>query len=132
MKRKILITLILFVSLCTGKLIAQTPKLEARQIKPIQVKAEVIALLENTNNLAVLRILEVDSNHYMLRKDDEVLTTFMFSTGPTDGDPRLPGVKKGSIIQVEMAGENNEATGQIDYTAFRYSIVSPVKDKKKP
>ena len=94
MKNTIRIVLLFIIFLGVHFVNAQQ-KPHAILIKPVRAKVEVIGVLEGNNHLAVLRIMEVDSNAYLLEKNSEVLASFYFTTKPTQGEPKLPGVKNG-------------------------------------
>lgn len=93
------------------------------RIKPVNVTASVVGVLNDDSPLAVIYVMKVDSNDIGLEKSSEVLIRFYFSTKPTKGDPELPGVKGGDVIQAEIAGKIDPISGQMEYTVFRYSIL---------
>ncbi len=103
---------------------AQGKNLKIEQIKPIDVRAEVISVFEKSNTLALLKIVGVDSaNTFRLEKGGEVLTKFYFTTKPTKGDPKLAGIRAGDQITAEISSTENPMTGQMDYQVFRYRVL---------
>lgn len=101
---------------------AQPGSQEAAVIKPIWIKAEVIGILEQHDKLAVLQVSRVDSaNEFNLATKSEILVEFVFGTSPSDGEPKIPGVKAGDTIRAEIHGKFNPGSGQWDYRVFRYA-----------
>lgn len=96
----------------------------ARVIEPIWIQAQVVGTLEGHHSLAVIQVTDVDSNNTInLELQSEVLAEFVFGTKPRDGEPKLPGLKAGDLIRVEVDGVFNPSSGQWDYRAFRYRLL---------
>lgn len=123
MKNTIRIAL-LFVIFLGVHFVSAQKKPDVILIKPVRAKVEVIGVLEGNNHLAVLRIMEVDSNAYLLEKNSEVLASFYFTTKPTSGEPKLPGLKNGDIAFVKISGSQDNSSGQMDYTVFEYELLT--------
>lgn len=123
-------TCIVLLMVCGGmSLTAQVEKSNGvvERIKPVVVKAEVVGILQGHKALAVLQIQKTDSvNALGLKPQQEILVEFVFGTQKTD-DPQLPGVKGGTLITAQLAGNFNPATGQHDYRVFKYHIRSKEK-----
>ncbi len=100
-------------------------------IKTINVQATVIGLLEYTNDMAVLQVQAVDTTKSpSLRVNTEFLCTFKFSTKGF-ADPKLPSLKEGDVIKVEIYEKENTRSSQYDYQAFRYWVL-PTKTISVP
>lgn len=123
MKTYFLSSFVFIAIMLTGfgnHLSAQENPLEYR-IHPIWVEARVLGILEDHNNLVVLQITGTGVNDFNLGVNSEILTEFYFGTAPTDGDPKLAGVKSGDMIRAEIHGKFNPSSGQWDYRVFRYN-----------
>lgn len=95
-----------------------------QEIKTISAKGEVIGTLEGIDNIAVISITSADTANADFSIDNqEILCTFQFGTKPTEGDPKLPGIKKGDVIRMELSGSRKYASEPWDYVVFRYWMV---------
>ncbi len=119
--------LITFLVICVGgKASGQHQNNNSYLLHPIWVEAEVIGILEHHSALAVLHITRVDStNEINLSEDSEILSEFVFGTKPTEGDPKLVGIKQNMLIRAEIDGKFNSSSGQWDYRIFRYRSIEP-------
>ena len=91
------------------------------QLKPINAVGEVISVFEGTGNIALVKITKADTANadFKIIKN-EVVCTFQFGTKPTNGDPKLPGIKAGDIIRMEFIGTRDKDNAAWDYQVFRY------------
>lgn len=134
---KILSSLILLLSLSIPA-IAQKVEQEkpmgkkvAIPIRTFNAKVKIIGVLQGTKDLAVIQVMEVDSNKFNLNVGDEVLCKFYFGTKPFVGEEKYPGVKGGEIIQAQIHGMPNENNVQTDFRILKYKLVG-FFNKKTP
>lgn len=88
-------------------------------IETFPVNAEIVGVLQGTNNMAVLRIDRVDSNAMGLSVDDEILVEFYFSLEPVK-ETAMTGLKKGDHFSARLSARRDYRSGQWQYTAFHY------------
>ena len=105
------------------------------QLKPINATGEVISVFEGADNLVLVKITKADTAKANFEiNENEILCTFQFGTEPTSGDPKLPGVKAGKKIRMELVGNRDRTGTQWNYRVFRYWEVkenpSSPKDEK--
>jgi hypothetical protein len=103
---------------------------EYRQVKleTIPVNVEVISTLERTNNMAILKVLKIDStNQYHLKRGDEFLAKFYFTTKALKGHKHMRGFSAGDYLSLRLNGQKEARSGTWQYTAFNYVIVPEKK-----
>ncbi|WP_417608051.1 hypothetical protein [Owenweeksia hongkongensis] len=89
------------------------------QLKPINAIGEIISVFEGNDNIVLVKVTKADTAKANFEiNENEILCTFQFGTKPTDGDPKLPGVKAGDKIRMELAGDR--VGNQWNYRVFRY------------
>ena len=94
----------------------------------MEARGVVIGTLEGMDDIAILQISSADTAKADFDiENKEILCTFKFGTGPTTGDPKLPGVQKNDTIKMELWGRRKHSHEPWDYQVFRYWIV-----KEKP
>lgn len=92
-----------------------------QEIKTISAKGEVIGTLEGIDNIAIIKITSADTANADFSIDNqEILCTFQFGTKPTEGNPKLEGIKKGDNIRMELSGSRKHNSEPWDYVVFRY------------
>lgn len=100
-------------------------------VRTFDAKVKVIGVLQGTKDLAVIQVMEVDTNNFNLKVGDEVLCKFYFGTKPFVGEEKYPGVKGGEIIKAQIHGMPNENNVQTDFRILKYQVVG-FFDKKTP
>tara|TARA_R110002072_G_scaffold256513_3_gene415358 strand:+ start:1370 stop:1801 length:432 start_codon:yes stop_codon:yes gene_type:complete len=100
-------------------------------IRTFKAKVKVVGVLQGTKDLAVIQVMEVDSNKYNLSVGDEVLCKFYFGTKPFVGEEKYPGVKGGEIIEAQIHARPNKNNVQTDYRILQYKVLG-FFDKKAP
>lgn len=101
-------------------------------IKPIKAEGEVIGTLEGMDNIAILKISKADTANAEFSIDNtEILCTFEFGTKPTNGDPKLEGIKKGDKVRVELYGSRQHEHEPWDYQVFRYWLIKETPSAAK-
>ncbi|WP_417588659.1 hypothetical protein [Owenweeksia hongkongensis] len=89
------------------------------QLKPINATGEVISVFEGNDNIVLVKVTKADTaNADFEINGNEILCSFQFGTKPTNGDPKLPGVKAGDKIRMELTGDR--VGNQWNYRVFRY------------
>ncbi|AEV34288.1 hypothetical protein Oweho_3337 [Owenweeksia hongkongensis DSM 17368] len=89
------------------------------QLKPINATGEVISVFEGADNIVLLKVTKADTAKANFEINEiEILCSFQFGTKPTNGDPKLPGVKAGDKIRMELTGDR--VGNQWNYRVFRY------------
>ncbi len=100
-------------------------------VRTFDAKVKVIGVLQGTKDLAVIQVMEVDSNKFNLKVGDEVLVKFYFGTKAFVAEEKYPGVKGGEIIEAQIHGYPNENNVQTDFRILKYKVVG-FFDKKTP
>ncbi|WP_417602188.1 hypothetical protein [Owenweeksia hongkongensis] len=91
------------------------------QLKPINATGEVISVFEGNDNIVLVKVTKADTAKANFEiNENEILCTFQFGTKPIDGDPKLPGVKAGDNIRMELTGNRDRVGNQWNYRVFRY------------
>lgn len=90
------------------------------RVETFRAQVQVIGVLEGRSDLAVVKVKQVEENKWNLKVGDEILTTFYFTTEPTNGRKKYPGVEISDHIVVNIRGEMNSNGVQVDYTVFDY------------
>lgn len=92
-------------------------------VRTFNAKVKIIGVLHGTKDLAVVQVMEVDSNKFNLKVGDEFLCKFYFGTKPFEGEEKYPGVKGGEIVQAQIHGMPNENNVQTNFRILKYKVV---------
>lgn len=127
--------LLLFLSTSGFSQTVDPPKSKGKKvaipIRTFNAKVKVIGVLQGTKDLAVIQVMEVDSNTYNLKVKDEVLCKFYFGTKAFQGEEKYPGVKGGEIIQAQIHALPNDNNVQTDFRILKYKVIG-FFEKKAP
>lgn len=94
------------------------------RLNPINATGEVISVFEGANNIALIKITKADTAIADFEIiESEVVCTFEFGTKPSNGDPKLPGIKAGDVIRMEFIGTRDVESAPWNYRVFRYWAV---------
>lgn len=118
-----IISILLSVSCCAY---AQG-QMKYQEVKYTNLRVEVISIFEKTNDIVLLKVLQVKDTSFPAAAGAEILTRFAFSTKARP-QFNLPGVQKGDKLKAQIAIDGTNQNEQYQYRVLRYFLQAAKKD----